>query len=251
MKDKHGPIMTVLMIGIVIIALVLAFNAKTTTIISEAGDDRNTISVTGTASLEVSPDKAEVYVKVETEEKTALAAKNRNSRKANDVIAALKAIGIDKDEIETSRFSIYPNREWDETRRTSEITSYIATHVLRVTTNDVEDVGKLIDKAVNAGANGLDRIELGLTKSTQEEVNAEVLKRASEQGKNKAESLAKTMKVKLGDIVSISESNFNYRPYQYYPRAAGMAEMAVEESISIQPEDVEVSAYVSLVFEIE
>ena len=66
---------------------------------------------------------------------------------------------------------------------------------------------------------------------------------------DKAASLASSLKINLGKIISVQESSFRFTPYDYAPGA-----MAVEESqagTEISPQKVEVSASVTLAYEIK
>ena len=69
----------------------------------------NTLSLTGTATTMVKPDKVTVSLGLETTNKTANAALAANSKVMNKVIDALKAAGVKDNETSTSSFSISPN----------------------------------------------------------------------------------------------------------------------------------------------
>ena len=66
------------------------------------------ISVTGTATTSVEPDLLVVIFGVETQEITAKQALDANSQTMTGIIDAIKITGITEDEINTSRFNIYP-----------------------------------------------------------------------------------------------------------------------------------------------
>ena len=116
----------------------------------------------------------------------------------------------------------------------------------------VKEVGDLVDTAVGAGANGVDRVSFSLTKELHKEVTGQALDNASLDAQNKAESVSESLDVKLGKICRISESNFFYEPYDYYPRDAEMKEMAgaVNEATSISPGEVEVKANIAVEYEL-
>src|SRR4030042_1378888 len=238
-------IMGVLVIGLVLVTLVLAFSSKTTTVISQGADLRNTISVTGQSELSVQPDQAELYIRVRTNATTAKAAKDENADLTNDVMSALLKAGIKKEDIESYQFSIYPDQRWNEKEMIYETYGYVCDHILKVTTKDTENAGDYIDTAVNAGANGIDRVEFTLSKEYEKDVKNQVMIKASDDAKEKAEALTSNLGVNLGKITSISESNFVYSPYVYYgaERAMSDAGGAYEEKTSIQPQKVEVQGY--------
>lgn len=246
-KEKTNMLTTILIIGLVLVALILAYNTKTTAVVS-GQDVRNLITVSGTSELTTMPNKAEIYVKIETFEKTAEEAKNANSKISKKVITALENKGVKNADIETSQFYLSPRYSWDEKTGKSEIDGYTLTNVLKVTTLDLDKVGNLVDTAVNSGANGIDNVIFGLTKDREKEIKSEALVRASEEAKVKAEALATRLGVNLKRIASISESSFSYIPYAY--RFAAVEKVMAAEETQISPQKLEVSATVNLAYEI-
>ncbi|MBW2980456.1 SIMPL domain-containing protein [Candidatus Woesearchaeota archaeon] len=251
-KKKDNNLVSILAIGLVIIALVLAFSSKSTVNVSGGQIQEDTVTVSGQAEMSVDPDEAELYVKIETTKTTAKAAKDENSEISEAVETALRRKGIDRDDIETHRYNIRPKYEYDEDTRKSFITGYVVTNVLKVTTSDMEKIGGLIDAAIDAGANGFEQILFGLSDKREKEVNAAVLLKASDEAKAKAQALTKNLGVRLGKLSSISESNFYYSPYR-----APMADIeeavfaGSKAAVSISPQDVTVRATVNLAYNIE
>lgn len=251
--EKSNYLTTILVAGLVIIALVLALNAKTQTSNIE---EKNKISVSGTSTLTVDPNKAEVYAKIVTLEKTAQESKNKNSQISSNVVKALKKEGVKDKDIETAQFSIYPKYEYEEVteinlRKSKQIlVGYEVVNVLKVTTQDLEKVGKLIDAAVDAGANDIERVSFGLTKEKEKEIKQQAMVLASNDAKEKAVALATNLGVSLLKPISISESSFYYQPFEVYGREAfDKAVPAVAETV-INPQKLDVSASVQLVYEI-
>ena len=238
--------------GIVVAAIIISagFGNIPGTNISPTGEvQRNTISVIGEANLDIEPDKAEILLQIETIADNAKDAEDENSIISNDVINALKKSGVGSDEIETDRFNIYPQYDWD--RGYQELIGYRAEHTLKITTTDTGKVGVYLDVAVDNGVNEVQGVNFGLTREKEKEVYSEALVRASSLAEEKASSIAASLGVRLGDIISVSESSAGYTPYRYYDYA--VAEMAIGKAgpAPIQPEKVTVNGYVSLVFEIK
>ena len=192
---------TILAVGLVIAALLLALNSKSNVIVGQNGLQRNTISVSGTSSLNVDPNKAEIYVKVVTLEKTAQESKNKNSQISQKITDALKRSGVKNNDIETSQFSIYPKYEYEEIiennirKPKQNLVGYESTNVLKVTTQDLEKAGKLIDVAVDNGANEIERVSFVLTKEKEKEVKQQAMIMASNDAKDKAVALATNLEV--------------------------------------------------------
>jgi len=243
--DKDN-LLSIAVLGVVVIAVILAAGQF-------VGDDvKSVISVSGTAAVSVMPDKADIFVKIETLEATAADAQQKNAAITNNVIAALEKAGVKEDDIETSSYRLYPKQKWDKDTETYVTLGYEVRHILKVETLKVKEVGDLVDIAVGAGANGVDRVSFSLTKELHKEVTGQALDNASLDAQNKAESVSESLDVKLGKICRISESNFFYEPYDYYPRDAEMKEMTVQvsEATSISPGEVEVKANIAVEYEL-
>lgn len=255
MAQDKGFLLTVVMaLGFALIALAILFAPKPEVNVSGSGGvsaDRNTISVSGQARFDVDPDQAEVYIRVTTEEPTANRAQEENARLMNTVKAALKEAGVKDDEMETTGYNLWPQQRWDRDREEYDITGYRVQHLLKVTTEEVTEVGDLLDVAVTAGANGLDRVNFRLSDEKKEDVNSEAIAQASGNARDKAEAIAQGLGVRLGDIAAVSESNVGYN---YIARPMyGMAEAAAGEKsfdTDISPETVSISATISIVYEI-
>jgi len=233
---------------IVLIAVILVMNSGQTKIITTGTEQKNAITVSGNAKLEVEPDQAEVYVRIETLSEKANDAKDENARTSDKVIKALKRIGIKDDDIETTSFSLNPRYRYDRNKNENILQGYTATHILKATTDDVDDAGKIIDTAVDNGANSIQSVNFGLSKEKQKEISGEALIRAAQVAKDKAQSLASSLGINLGKVISVQESSFNFVTFD-----APRAEFAVAEAkapTQIVPGNVEVTARVSLSYEI-
>ena len=250
MEKNNNNLMVVFIAGIVLIAVILVLNQGKVNVVT-GGEQQNAISVSGNAKLEVEPDQAEVYISIETSNEKADNAKNENAKISDKVIKALKKEGIKNEYIETTSFYISPKYRWDNEKQEQILIGYTATNIIKVTTKDVGNAGKIIDTAVDNGANGIQNVNFGLSKEMQKEVFGEALISASKVARDKAESLANSLGINLGKVMSVQESNFNVIPFNYAPRA-DMMEMAKSSvPTQIEPGKVEVNAFVSVAYEIK
>jgi len=246
-----------IIIGMILIAVVilgfLGYNAVKPLISMASGEEPAHISATGNSELSIMPDEAIVRIKVETKEKTAELAQNKNSEIMSDVQSALKRAGLSSDDIETDQYNLYKWQEWDPITRKSVEKGYRLYHTIKITTSDFEKVGELITVAVDAGANGIENVQFDLSEEKKKDVKKEALQQASQNAKEKAQAVADGLGVRLGDLLSIKESSFDYGPLY---RTMGIAEAAVDmdEKISppvpIQPEELEIRASVSVSYKI-
>ena len=68
--------------------------------------DAQTVEVIGNAQMSVAPDEALVYLQIETKDKSAEEAKNKNALTTNNVLNALTNIGIEQKNIQTENYNI-------------------------------------------------------------------------------------------------------------------------------------------------
>jgi len=205
----------------------------------------NTINVEGTSEITVEPDEAEVWVGVSFVKDTAEQAQSEANKVVDDIINSLKAEGFS--EIETERLSLYEERQWDEGKST--IVGWRASQTIKVKTEDMTKVGKIVDIAVNNGANQINNINFQLSEEKEQEYKKQALAEATKNAKDKAETVADSLGVKLGKIKSASTAEYGFMPYRY-----AMAEVAVakagDEAANIMPGEVSVTAHISLVYNI-
>ncbi|PYQ27300.1 MAG: hypothetical protein DMF57_18460, partial [Acidobacteria bacterium] len=71
-----------------------------------------TVSVTGTSRVSLTPDRFSFNVGVQTQAPTVEEAVNENNTRVAAVIAALKKAGATDQEIRTSGFSVYPQQNY-------------------------------------------------------------------------------------------------------------------------------------------
>jgi len=211
--------------------------------------EKNTVSATGTAQMTVPPDEAVVYLLVEARDASADNAKNKNARISDDVLTALIKVGVERKDIETENFNIYPEYDWSNEKQT--LKGYVASNTMKVTVKDFNNVGKIVDAAVDSGAL-VNYINFELSLAKQNDYKVSVLANASQDARRKAEAITSGLGKKLGDLVSVQSSDYGYMPYPLYARAesAGAAEVK-SVATNIQPKNLEITATVTASFEIK
>jgi len=242
MNNNKDMLIGGLVLGIIIIAILLAGDASI--------ERQNTLTSSGSAEITTEPDKAEIFVMIETIELTAEQSKDKNAELSDRVIEALKTLGINEEGIESTSFNLYRKERYISYDREPVFEGYALEHVIKITTTNIEETGTIVDTAVNNGANAIQGVTFTLTKEKEKEVKAQALEKAAGEAKEKANALAKSLNVKLGDIQSVSESQFYFRPFA----AQGVAYDAVEEAAlntKIIAGDVDVSATVTIIYKIK
>ena len=211
-----------------------------------------TISASGSASIKVLPDEAAIYLQILTEDKSADLAKDKNAEILDKVTTALLKIELEKKDIQTDSFNIYPKYNYDEGKQ--EIIGYTVNHRLRIVTEDFDNVGKIIDAAVDNGAL-VESINFELSNEKQAEFKKQALEEASKDAREKADAIAAGLNARIGSLVSVTASSFDYYPYPIFRAetlevgiAGAEAKMAVTD---ISPKELEVTAQVSVVYKVK
>lgn len=200
------------------------------------------ITVTGTAEVSGNPDIAYVTFGVVTEDANAAQAAQENAAKSNAVINAIIKSGIPKSDIQTIQYTIYPQTRYPGPNETSKtpVTIYQVSNLIKVKMHDLSKIGTLIDAAVSAGANNIQNVTF--TVENQDPLRRQALAQAVKNAKTKAVVIADALGVKLGKVISASESTgFTPRPFE-------MGFKSAEAATPIIPGQVEVNANVTLVY---
>lgn len=205
-----------------------------------------TISVSGTGHATVIPDRFSFTVGVQTINDTVEQAVSENNSRTAATIAALKRAGATEKDIRTSNFSIYPQQDYGQ-NKLPRILGYQVSNSITVRRENVGEVGKLLQAALNAGVNQSSGLQFEVSDPARGRDQA--MRAAYEEARSKAALLAQAAGRSLGRALSINEGGAVAPPYPV-PRAMAMrAESAVSE-VPVEAGTQEVSYTVSVVFEL-
>jgi len=208
-----------------------------------------TLSVTGNGRVTLAPDIAYINIGVHTEDADVGEALARNSAQAQDVIDALKSMGVSDSDIQTSNFNVYPAQQYGPNGELLE-TRFMVDNTVYVTVRDLVELGDLLDTVVTSGANSINGIQFDLADKTAAMTDAR--KQAVENARSLAEEMAAATNVELGQIQSVNVFT-NTGPIPYYDaygRGGGAGMAAAEVAAPISAGQIVITADVSLVFEI-
>lgn len=169
---------------------------------------QSTFDVTGESQVATIPDQAEARLGITINQTTVKAAQDQANTVINTINAKLGELGIEKKDIKTENYSLYPNIDY-QPGSGQRITGYSVNASLVVTITDFAKLNQAIDLATQAGANQIGGITFTLSESKRKETEGEARKVAIEDAKEKASELAGFAGMKLGKIVNISEQPMN------------------------------------------
>ena len=206
------------------------------------------ISVSGEGTVEAKPDRATISVGVVTREKNPSAVQAANAKAATAVINSIVALGVERRNISTGNYSFNPTYRHTENGKRI-LDGYEATNSVTIVVDDLNIVGKIIDAALNHGANRVNSLIFGLRDKAAYQDQA--LRLAVLDAKRKAEVVAAALGKSIVGVRSVSINSSHVSAPRNYKIASAMAEdSAAEFETPIESGTLTCSANVHVEFEI-
>ena len=205
--------------------------------------DARVIRVAGNATATAEPDRAQVDLGVLTQAQTAKEAAGENAKRLEAVLDAVRqALGA-KADLKTISYSVNPIYGEARPNRGPTVTGYSVDNVVRVTTGELAQVGKILDSAMAAGANDVRGLSFSL--KDEQPVRAQALREAVSRARAEAEVIAVSLGVKLGRVRAVEAAG---EPPIVRPMMMGAA--MARAATPVEPGTLEVHASVTVTFEI-
>jgi uncharacterized protein len=206
---------------------------------------QRTITVSGTGKVTLTPDIAYVSIGVQTQDASATTAMEANNTKAQAIIAAIKAAGVEDKDIQTTNFSIYPQQQYDKDGNMTGIL-YVVNNTVYLTARDLTKLGGLLDATVQSGANTINSISFDVADKTAALSQARLA--AVTDAAKQANELTSAAGVSLDDVQTISYYDTSAPITVQYARAA----MDVAGgSVPIQSGSMDITTTVTIVYELK
>jgi uncharacterized protein YggE len=189
------------------------------------------ITAVGDASVSVPPDMARVDLGVATQAATAQDATQQNATQAGAVITALQTLLGSNASIKTISYSVSPVYNNPPSGQSATIIGYMVTNIVEATLTDLTQVGKVIDTAIQSGANRVQGISFGLQDRTAPV--AQALKLAASRARSQADAIASGLNLHTGSVLEASEGvNLTNNPTVLAP-GAGVATTPIETGMVV------------------
>jgi len=236
----------------VLVSLVLAVgllaacsSAPAQVVSATAAATPRTLVATGHGEVYITPDIAYINVGIHTEADDVSTALSDNNTQAQTISDTLTSMGVDKKDIQTTSFNVYPMSTYGPDGSVTR--KYFGVdNTVYVTVRDLSSMGKLLDAVVKSGANTINGISFDL--QDKDAVNAQARDLAIQKAKDEATGIAKSAGVTLGDLQNIQITT-NSSPVQVYnakaaaiggggnasvPVASGQLVIAVDANLTYQ-----------------
>lgn len=196
---KEWKLVLLLLFSIFVLTLTLSESLE----IRDNLKSKEMISFSGEGKVIGIPDVASITFSVTTEGMSTKEVMAENAEKMNEVIKFIKESGVDEKDIKTQALSLSPRYDWVGGKRIFQ--GYELNSTLAVKIRDLEKMSDIIDGAVSKGANQVGNIQFAI--DDPEKLKEEARIKAIENAKEMAQSVAKATGLKLGKIVSFSETS--------------------------------------------
>jgi len=208
------------------------------------------IVVNGNAEVEAVPDEATVRLGIVRQSPTAQSAQEQASSVAQEILNAIGKLGIAPQRIRTSRLTLSPvyTPQRGDSREPPRIVAYTASNFVSIDIDKLAQVGSVIDAGLNAGANQLEGVQFRLKNDLP--ARQQALKQAVTEARQKAETIAEALSLRLGAVVDVSENGVSVVPLAeasfVEARTAGFSALT-----PVSPGQLQVHANVVVRFRIE
>ncbi len=203
-------VLIVFLVSLTVLVNVMISNAaKEGRYIGQSDNFRNTISVSGEGEVFAEPDMGMATFTVISEAEEVRDALADNTTNSNSLVEFLRGIGVEDRDMKTVNFNITPRYEYIEQmdriptgRRV--LVGYQVIQSLEVRVREIDQMGAVVEGAVDAGANEVTGIRFVI--ENEEDHREESRSLAVEDAKAKAKRLADELGVELIRITNYSES---------------------------------------------
>ena len=231
----------------------LLLSAHSTVAQSPPALDRNLIFTEGIAELTGQNDSAKISIAVVTDGGDLEQTSSENASKTTGVIREIKGLNIKNLKLKTSNYRVTPQK--DHKVRPPKIKGYEVQNAIEVTLEgfDPEHLSKhvsdIVGKALDSGANSIDRIQFYI--KDKEPLEKEALTQATQEAMERAQTLALAAGVKLKRIISLSTHPIHMPPSPLMFGAGVMKAEAAAVAPPIEIGESQVRVQVSVAYEIE
>ncbi|MDR2416104.1 MAG: SIMPL domain-containing protein [Candidatus Peribacteria bacterium] len=202
-------------IGMLVVCAVIVYTFKVA-----PTEESNGISVIGQGIVKVQPDTLTLNFSVQEKAETTKEAQKKIDDTSTAFIALVNQLGVEKKNIQTTNYSVYPNYYRDSVTSKQVTDGYNANQTITITLRGSGFValgGQVLSAAPTVGNITINGSSFSVTDKAPGEKEARAL--ALQHAKAKAQQLADVEGIQLGKAVQISETTSAVGYYPVYANA--------------------------------
>lgn len=182
---------------------------------AQAAPERS-VTVSGECVRRAIPDRGAIVVTADFLEPDLKSASRKATLAYERIKEAIKKLGLENMELRTTETTLIEQKEWEKNRHVSK--GYRARMGLEVSTSEPQKLGEVVAIAARENVRDVGQLTTFLSEEKKQKEQMACLQIAAAHAKSKAERLAASLGAKVGDVLSIQESNASIPPIQ--PMAA-------------------------------
>jgi uncharacterized protein YggE len=192
----------------------------------------------GIGEARVAPDRATIFIGVQSRGATASIAAADNARRQRAILDTLRSLGFGGDLLSTMNYNVSPEMQYNPNNQPPRVTGYVVTNTVRVEVRKLDEVARAIDASLAKGANEISGLQFFSSKA--DSVRRTALALAVANARSDAEALARAAGGTLGPLLELSSSFPVGGPQEF----RGMTAMAARAPTPIEPGQQTISANV-------
>ncbi|MFA7596255.1 MAG: SIMPL domain-containing protein [Novosphingobium sp.] len=206
------------------------------------------VELTVNETVKARPDIATVGAGVTSRAPTAVAAMQENAKAMDAVVAKIKALGIAKDDIQTTGINLYAQYDYNQATQRQVFRGYQASNQVSVILRKIDDTGKVLDALVAAGATDLNGPNFSIDDDT--EAKAQARKTAMERARNQAMEYARMAGYSGVRLLEISEAISGQTPMPMVRKAYDAIQTTAAAAPPVEPGLVGTGVTVTVKYEL-
>lgn len=201
LTNRTLPIAGALVAVALVAAVLVSASGRNDSAVAQETDASRTINVSGEGRVSLPPDVVMMDLGVSVRDEDLGAAQTQAAEQMRSVIDALRAAGVAEDDIQTSNYSIYAERDYNQPEQP--LIGYTVSQTVVAKVRDLDNAGTVIEAAVEAGANQVNNVWFAL--ENPDEAVRQARELAVQNAREKAEELARLTDSTLGPVQTVSE----------------------------------------------
>lgn len=209
-----------------------------------------TVNVSGSGEVAAEPDMANLSLGVEARRPTMAEARSEVTKTVDRLLALTRELRIDPKHVNATRIQVQPEYSWNDKDRKRVLLGYVVSRQVQVEVRDLDKLGTLVERAVDAGVNQMG--DPVLDSSKRKELEREAMAKAVQDARLNAETLATAAGAKLGPVRTLNGSSSGppMPMYRRGPMVMADAMAAAPPAETYQPGDMKFSAAVNAEYDL-
>jgi len=204
------------------------------------------VAVSGQGEVQAEPDRALVMLGVQARLPKLEEARAEVNKKIDAVLKLTRDLKIDTKYVRSTRISIQPEYSYDNNTRN--LLGYLVWRQVEVDLRNLEQLGQLMERAADLGANQLGTPQLESSKRA--ELEREALAKAVADARLNAEALVKAAGARLGPVRSMSANSNAASPPMPMMRMQASSAEAGDAAQSYQSGQMNFTASVQIEYDL-